>query len=108
MNPDRLRSWAKSIGEYCSIFVEDCFEAVEYHPQAYKKIIAVLSLAKLYGKVELELALMYAMKANATSTKSIRSILDKKLYRLESANNTQATPSLFDTHANIRGADEYK
>ena len=108
MNPQRLRSWAKKIGEYSSIFVEDAFEAVEYKPQAYRKIVAVLSLAKLYGDTELELALMYAIKMNATTTKSIKSILDKKLYLATSANNTQTKPSLFDNHANIRGADEYK
>lgn len=109
MNPDRLRSWAKNIGEYSSVFVEDAFEEVEHNPQAYRKIAAVLSLAKLYGNTELELALMYAVKMRTITTKSIKSILDKKLYLAKSANNT-TTPkqSLFDTHTNIRGADEYK
>ena len=109
MNPDRLRSWAKNIGEYSSVFVEDAFEEVEHNPQAYRKISAVLSLAKLYGNTELELALMYAVKMRTITTKSIKSILDKKLYLAKSANNT-TTPkqSLFDTHTNIRGADEYK
>ncbi|EHP28734.1 protein containing integrase catalytic core domain [Sulfurimonas gotlandica GD1] len=109
MNPDRLRSWAKNIGEYSSVFVEDAFDEVQHNPQAYRKISAVLSLAKLYGNTELELALMYATKMRTITTKSIKSILDKKLYLARSANNTN-TPkqSLFDTHTNIRGADEYK
>ena len=59
MQPSRLRSWAKNIGEYSSIFVEDMFADVEHNPQAYKKIVSVLSLARLYGKAELELALIY-------------------------------------------------
>jgi transposase len=109
MNPDRLRSWAKNIGEYSSVFVEDVFAEVEHNPQAYRKISAVLSLAKLYGNTELELALMYAVKMRTITTKSIKSILDKKLYLAKSANNTfQGKQSLFDTHTNIRGADEYK
>ena len=109
MNPQRLRSWAKNIGEYSSVFVEDAFEEVEHKPQVYRKISAVLSMARIYGKMELELALMYALKMRTVSTKSIKSILDKKLYLAKSANNTN-TPkqSLFDTHTNIRGADEYK
>ncbi len=109
MNPDRLRSWAKNIGEYSSVFVEDAFEEVEHNPQAYRKISAVLSLAKLYGNTELELALMYAVQMKTITTKSIKSILDKKLYLAKSANNIpSAQNSLFNNHTNIRGADEYK
>ena len=111
MNPSRLRAWAKNIGEFSCVFVEDAFDEVEYNPQAYRKISAVLSLAKLYGNAELELALMYAVKMNTITTKSIKSILDKKLYLQKSVNNnpTSSTQqSLFNTHANIRGANEYK
>lgn len=108
MNPERLRAWAKNIGEYSSLFVEDAFESVTHKPNAYRKIVAVLSLAKLYGNTELELALMYAVKMRTITTKSIKSILDKKLYLAKSANNTSPIKSLFDNHTNIRGADEYK
>ena len=109
MNPERLRSWAKNIGEYSSVFVEDAFLEVEHKPNAYRKISAVLSLAKRYGNTELELALMYAIEMKTMKTKSIKSILDKKLYLAKSVNNTTpAKQSLFDNHTNIRGADEYK
>ena len=109
MNPERLRSWAKNIGEYSSVFVEDAFEEVEHKPNAYRKISAVLCLAKLYGNTELELALMYATKMRIITTRSIKSILDKKLYLAKSANNIPAVKkSLFNNHTNIRGADEYK
>lgn len=109
MNPQRLRSWAKNIGEYSTVFVEDAFLEVEHKPNAYRKISAVLSLAKLYGNMELELALMYATKMRTITTKSIKSILDKKLYLSKSINNVpQVQPSLFNNHTNIRGADEYK
>ena len=109
MNPDRLRSWAKSIGEYSALFVEDAFDAVEHKPNAYRQIVAVLSLAKRYGSMELELALMYAAQHRILKVKSILSILDKKLYLQKSSNNTNyKTPSLFNTHTNIRGGDTYK
>lgn len=108
MNPSRLRSWAKNIGEYSLAFTEDAFSSVGHHPNAYRKIVSVLSLAKLYGKTELELALMYALEQRTTQTKSVKSILDKKLYLGKSVNNTVATKSLFNTHENLRGADEYK
>ncbi len=108
-NPDRLRSWAKSIGEYSSLFVEDCFEAVEYREHAYKKIMSVLKMAKEYGYTEFELALMYALEHNLTRTKSIRSVLDKHLYLQNGSNNTNYTaPEVFNNHKNLRGADEYR
>jgi transposase len=108
MNPQRLRSWAANIGEFSTLFVEAAFDAVEHEPNAYRHIIAVLSLAKLYGKSELELSLMYALEKGTLKTKSIKSILEKKLYLAQSANNPTATPSLFNTHANIRGPGEYR
>lgn len=109
MQPSRLRSWAKSLGEYSTIFVEDTFASVENNPQAYKKIVAVLSLARLHGKVELELALMYAIDQKTLRTKSIKSILEKKLYLQKSANNTMnTTQSLFNTHTNLRDPNNYK
>ncbi len=109
MNPSRLRSWAKSIGEYSALFVEDAFDAAEHEPNAYRKIVAVLSLAKRYGQVELELALMYAAQHRILSVKSVVSILDKKLYLQKGSNNaTYKTPPLFNTHDNLRGEETYK
>lgn len=109
MNPARLRSWAKNIGEYSSVFVEDAFSAVEHKANAYRQIIAVLSLARIYGQTELELALMYAVEKRIIKTKSIKSILAKKLYLKKSVNNTtHGTSSLFNTHDNLRDPDTYK
>jgi predicted ribonuclease toxin of YeeF-YezG toxin-antitoxin module len=48
-NPNRLRAWAKSIGEQSTLFVEDAFGAVEHKPNAFRKIVAVLSLAKRFS-----------------------------------------------------------
>lgn len=109
-NPSRMRSWAKSIGEYSTIFVEDAFSAVAHESTAYIRIQSVLKLAKTYGTTEFELALIYAYeKRIQIRVKSLTSILDKRLYLQSSANNSSyTTPSLFNTHENIRGADEYK
>jgi transposase len=109
MNPQRLRSWAENIGEQSTRFVEAALSAVEHSPVAYRHIVAVLSMAKLYGKTELELALGYALSQHTIKTKSVRSILEKRLYLGRSANNTGTpSPSLFDNHANLRGPNEYK
>ena len=109
-NPSRLRSWAKSIGEYSTIFVEDSFSAVAHKETAYTRVMSILKLAKTYGNTEFELALMYALEKRIyIKAKSLRSILDKRLYLQTSVNNsTYNTPNLFNTHENLRGADEYK
>ena len=105
MNPQRLISWGENIGNETKEFVEKRLSEAPYPVKAYRTIIAILSLAKIYGKIELNLALSYAIKIDAKSVKSIESILSKKLY-LVVANTTTST--LFNNNENIRGSDYYK
>jgi transposase len=105
MNPQRLLNWGSSIGSNVKKFVEKRLEIYQYPSNSYKGIIAILSLAKVYGKIELDLALDYALLINATNVKSIKSILEKKLYT-QAINNT--TNTVFNKHKNIRGKDYYK
>ena len=66
-------------------------------------------MAKEYGNIEFELALLYAIEHKLTRVKSIRSVLDKRLYLQKSSNNRNyPATTLFNNHENIRGADEYK
>jgi len=106
MNPQRLKNWAASVGGNAGIFVQQRLETAEYPTNAYRGIIAILSLEKMYGKIALNLALGYASSINTTSVKSIRSILDKKLY-LQAVNNHTVKPTT-PTHNNIRGSEYYK
>jgi len=80
MNPERLLKWAKGIGEKSEAFVEYRLISVDYPPNAYKSLIAILKLAKQYGNDELDAALEYARERNISSYRSIESILAKKLY----------------------------
>ncbi len=98
MNPQRLKNWAASVGTNAKMFVEKKLENAEYPTNAYRGIIAILSLEKIYGKANLNLALGYAS--------SIRSILDKKLY-LQAVNNHTVKPTT-PTHKNICGSKYYK
>ena len=107
MNPTRLKNWGETIGESAYIFVNQKLEDAQYPTNAYRSTIAILNLAKLYGKENLNLALAYALSINATSTKSIESILSKKLYLLGlptiATNNT-----ILNTHETLRGKDYYQ
>jgi len=106
MNPQRLKAWADKIGSSTATFVDKELADAPHPPNTYRKIIAILSLEKIYGKESLNLAIAYGTKHGTLYTKSIKSILDKKLYLLESANTSthQPTqPSSLDTHKNLRG-----
>ncbi len=102
-NPGRYLNWAKNIGVYTLEWVKKEFEKVSHAPNAYRKLNAVLSKAKIYGKAELESALVYAMNHGIANTASIESILAKKLYLPKSANNTTPTSKLLNCHENLRG-----
>ena len=107
MNPTRLKNWGETIGKSAHLFVNQRLEDAQYPTNAYRSIIAILNLGKLYGKEELNLALGYALSINATSTKSIESILSKKLYLLGlpiiASNN-----AILNTHENLRGKEYYQ
>ena len=103
INPGRFLNWAKDIGVSTLQWVKKEFEKVAHAPNAYRKLNAVLSMAKTYGKKELDLALEYALDNHITVTASIKSILDKKLYLQKAANNNIASINIFNNHENIRG-----
>jgi len=103
-NPGRYLTWGNNIGVSTLEWVKNEFTKVSHAPNAYQKLGAVLSKAKIYGKAELELALEYALVNNISSTASIESILAKKLYKQKPLNNTTAVSvELFNNHENLRG-----
>ena len=104
-NPERFLSWAQSIGVNSVEFTKKKLESEKYPSHAYRKLSAILSLAKQYEKYEVDLALGYALRINATTVASIKSILSKKLYYKKAANNI-INPAL-NNHDNIRGNNEY-
>ena len=105
-NPQRYLNWAKSIGPQAVEFTKMKLDQEHFPSYAYRKLNAILSLAKQYDKHELDLALGYAMRINATTTASVKSILKKKLYYKNPINNI--INQALNNHENIRGNNEYK
>ena len=103
INPGKYLNWAKDIGIFTLQWVKKEFEEVTHAPNAYRKLNAVLSMAKIYGKKELNLALEYAVDNQITATASIKSILDKKLYMQKPANNSATSINIFNNHEYLRG-----
>ena len=102
-NPGKFLNWANNIGINTLQWAKSEFKSVAHPPNAYRKLNAVLSLAKTYGNIELEAALEYAISHNISNTASIKSILDKKLYLQKSANNTHKNITIHNTHEYLRG-----
>ena len=107
VDADRLIHLASDIGDNTKEFVINRLNTTGYPTNIYKSIISILSKVKIYGKLELELALGYAVSINATSVTSIESILSKKLY-VKLTNNVSSTNEVLNNHENIRGCDYYK
>lgn len=101
-NPGKFLNWANNIGAHTLTWVKNEFDSVEHAPNAYRKLNAVLSMATTYGKVDFDAAIAYATANNITTTASIKSILDKKLY-LQSANNTHSSITIHNNHDYLRG-----
>jgi transposase len=102
-NPGKFLNWANNIGITTLEWVKNEFKSVAHPPNAYRKLNAVLSLAKTYGNAELEATLEYAMAHNILNTSSIKSILDKKLYLQKGVNNIHSTITIHNTHKYLRG-----
>ena len=101
-NPGTFLNRATKIGIHTTIWVKHEFDIIEHKPNAYRKINAVMSLAKTYSNKALELAIEYAYSHNIVNHSSVKSILDKKLY-LQSNMSTPTNTTVFNNHDNIRG-----
>ena len=107
-NPGYFLNWANNIGLETVVWVKDEFNSVTHKPNAYRKLSAILSLAKTYGKNELNQSITYAKEYGVyIKHSSIKSILDKKLYTQKTINNININTTVFNTHNNLRG-NEYQ
>lgn len=102
-NPGKFLNWANNIGINTLLWVKSEFENVEHKPNAYRKLNAVLSMSKVYGKDNLELALEYILANNISATASIKSVLDKKLYLQKSISNDIKSLNIVNNHDYLRG-----
>ena len=101
-NPGSFLNWANNIGVNTVYWVKKELKSVKHPPNVYNKLNAVLSMSKIYGKKELDLALQYALQNGLSRTSSIRSILDKKLYLQKEISDMQSY-AIINNHENLRG-----
>ena len=103
--PERLSQWAAQIGPSTVDLVKKVIAGRPYPPQAYRSCLGILRLAKSFTEARLEAAAARAVKFNTCSYKSMKSILDRGMDRLDPKAPENSQLALF--HDNIRGRHYY-
>jgi len=103
-SPPRVVMRGKEIGPHVSEVIERVLSSKIHPEQGYRPCLGIIRLADRYGEDRLEAACRRALRYSAVSYKSVKSILQKGLDRVEEDDQ----PSLPVEHENIRGQDAYR
>lgn len=103
--PSRIISWAGTKGPNTAALVKRILESRPHPEQGYRSCLGIIHLADDYPLERIEAASDRALRCNALSCKSVKSILEKGLDRLHVTTASWQPPH---THANIRGREYYK
>ncbi len=103
-SPPRVVATAKRIGPHTSELVDRLLSSKIHPEQGYRPCLGIVRLAGKYGKDRLEAACRRALAHSAVSFKSVKSILEKGLDRIEEEPENQTEPV---KHSNIRGREVY-
>lgn len=103
-SPPRVVAAAKRIGPHTSELVDRLLSSKIHPEQGYRPCLGIVRLADKYGEDRLDAACRRALDHSAVSYKSVKSILEKGLDRIEEEAESQADPV---KHSNIRGQEAY-
>ncbi len=103
--PQRLVRWAQKTGPSAAALVEIILSSRPHPQQGFRVCLGIMRLGKEYGEERLEAACQRALYINASSYRSVKSILKNGLDKRPLPE--PAVPSDPIEHANIRGADYY-
>lgn len=103
--PERIASWAKTIGLSTEKLVEAIMNSRPHPQQGFRSCLGVLRLAKAYGTERLEAACKRALAIGTYNFKSVESILKKNLEKstLPTSSTSPNETTIPDAHENIRG-----
>ena len=102
--PERLIHWGQDIGVSTGSLVKRMLETRQHPEHGYRACLALLSLAKRYGKPRLEAACVIALELGTTTSRHVKDILLNG--RDQVAPST--TPEwVSPAHANVRGPAYY-
>jgi len=102
--PSRLIQWAEGIGDETAKLVKEILKSRPHPEQGYRSCLGIMRLGKAYPEERMEAAAKRALSIGATSYRSVKSILEKGLDKLEITPPVENTPI---DHDNVRGASYY-
>jgi transposase len=103
--PERLARWARQSGPLTVKLVEAIMESRLHPQQGFRACVGVMRLGKVYSAERLEAACGRALRLDAISYKSIKSILKSGLDRQPVPVSTPPAPPI--NHPNIRGSEYF-
>jgi len=103
--PARIKHWGESIGPNTGAMNEAIMAAGRHPEHGYRKCLGLLRLAKQHTPERLEIACQKALHLGVIGYRSVKSLLEKHLERLETMEAEQDDPPI--VHANIRGGGYY-
>lgn len=104
--PERLVRWADKSGQATRGVVEQIMASRSHPQQGFRSCLGIMRLGKRYGFDRLEAACARALRINASSYKSIASILKHGLDKQPLPSPPSPPPAI--EHANVRGAAYYQ
>ena len=99
-------NWASTAGSATQAVADAIMKSRRYPEQGYRSCLGLIRLGDRYGQQRLESACARALKFQACSYKTVKSILESGLDRQPDLDPGSAPQSLL--HENIRGADYFQ
>ena len=108
-SPERFLNWAGDIGTETREVVSCLLQEKRHSEQSYRRVLALLSNAKKYGRERLNQACGRALLIGSPTRSSVESILKQGLDRiaLETPRHAVQEELSLDHHENVRGEDYY-
>ncbi|OIP14788.1 MAG: IS21 family transposase [Comamonadaceae bacterium CG12_big_fil_rev_8_21_14_0_65_59_15] len=102
--PERLIHWGQDIGVATGRLVTRILESRKHPEHGYRACLALLSLAKRFGKPRLEAASLIALELGTTRSADVREIL---INGRDQVSPNTAGEWVSPAHANVRGPAHY-
>ena len=108
-SPERFLNWAGDIGAETREVVSCLLQEKRHSEQSYRRVLALLSNAKKYGRERLNQACGRALLIGSPTRSSVESILKQGLDRiaLETPRHAVQEELSLDHHENVRGEEYY-
>lgn len=78
-SPERMQSWAETIGPKTRDLVTEIFRLKEHPEQAYRSVLGIIRLAKACGEARVELACAKALVLRSPSYRTVATMLKNRM-----------------------------